>query len=152
MPINPLAAAKELAARSDWKLSNLELQKILFLSQMFYMGHNDGLPLIEGAFEAWDYGPVHPLVYHRLKVFGREPVRNVFRSVDEIKDHEKAEFLAGAYDSMKDFPPSRLVAITHMADGAWDNNYVPGRRGIVIPNEDIMNEYKLRATRVDRAD
>lgn len=38
MTVSVLAAAKRLAQRSNWSLSNLELQNILYLAHMFYMG------------------------------------------------------------------------------------------------------------------
>ncbi|RWO77206.1 type II toxin-antitoxin system antitoxin SocA domain-containing protein [Mesorhizobium sp.] len=67
MTLHVLSAAKHLAKQSGWSLSNLELQKILYLAHMFYLGRT-GEPLVSGHFEAWDYGPVHPDLYHRVKV------------------------------------------------------------------------------------
>mgnify|MGYP006283548483 CR=1 FL=1 len=77
MTVSVLSAAKRLAARSGWTLSNLELQKILYLAHMVHLGRTDGAPLVHGLFEAWDYGPVHPDLYHRVKIFGSSPVKNI---------------------------------------------------------------------------
>ena len=74
MTVNVLNAAAHLIERSNQSLSNLELQKLLYLAHMFYMGRYDGEPLVHGEFEAWDYGPVHPTLYQRARTFGSNPV------------------------------------------------------------------------------
>ncbi len=143
MAISSLSVAKEICRLSDWGISNLQLQKILYLAHMVYMGQQDGDPLIDGNFEAWDYGPVNPPVYHQVKAFGKKPVKNVFHSVPDIADQDLSDFLEGAVDSLSKLAPSRLVAITHDEKGAWAKNYFPGH-GAIIPNEDILAEYRMR--------
>lgn len=142
MTIPVLSAAKRLAKRSGWSLSNLELQKLLYLSHMFYLGRTGGEPLVPGYFEAWDYGPVHPNLYHRVKVFGADPVGNVFHANPEPSDGPEAAILDEAYDKLGNAGPGRLVNATHRAGGAWDINYTPGVRHCIIPNSDILNEYR----------
>lgn len=70
--------AKFICEKGDWCLSNLKLQKILYMSQMYYMGKNNGARLVDTSFEAWDYGPVSPALYHRVKAFGSSPVQDIF--------------------------------------------------------------------------
>lgn len=147
MTVSVFAAAKRLGEKSGWSLSNLEMQKLLYLAHMFHLGHHEE-PLVSGLFEAWDYGPVHPSLYHRAKVFGSSPVENVFHSAPDLDDGTEAELLDDAVEQLSHNRPGRLVAITHWDQGAWAKNYVPGERGIVIPNEDILEEYKERVRRV----
>ena len=143
MTVPVFAAAKRICERSGWSLSNLELQKLLYISHMFYLGRHDE-PLIQGYFEAWDYGPVQPNLYHRAKIFGSSPVGNIFRFAEELGDRAEARMLDEAVAELSKAPPGRLVAITHWDMGAWAKHYVPGGRGIVIPNEDILLEYRDR--------
>ncbi|MEJ6849532.1 type II toxin-antitoxin system antitoxin SocA domain-containing protein [Sinorhizobium fredii] len=142
MTVPVLSAAKRLSSRSGWTLSNLELQKILYLAHMFYLGRNNGQPLIPGHFEAWEYGPVHPDLYHRVKVFGSDPVQNIFHGYRELEESPERDILDEAYDSLGKAGPGRLVNATHRRGGAWDINYIPGVRHCTIPNEDILNEYR----------
>jgi len=142
MAVNILAAAKRVAERSGWSLSNLELQKILYLAHMFHLGRT-GEPLVYGNFEAWDYGPVHPTLYHHAKMFGSSPVENIFHSVPAIPDGPEAEILDEATQGLSGASPGRLVAATHRIGGAWEKNYVPGTRNVIIPNADILGEYKV---------
>ncbi len=142
MTVSVLSAAKRLAKRSGWSLSNLELQKLVYLAHMFYLGRTGGRPLVRGYFEAWNYGPVHPELYHVAKVFGSDPVRNIFHGAPDIPDGPEAKILDEAYDSLGKLGSGRLVSATHRAGGAWEINYTPGIRNSLIPNEDILEEYR----------
>ena len=144
-PVSALAAARHMCEKSDWTVTNLELQKMLYLAQMVYMGDHDGEPLFIGRFEAWDYGPVLPEVYRYARVFGSTPILDVFFGVRPIDDEERREFLNSAYDQLSTRTAGDLVNITHWSGGAWNKYYTPGDKGIVIPNEAIFQEAKDRS-------
>jgi len=141
MAVSVLSAAKHMAERSGWSLSNLELQKLIYLAHMFYLGRT-GEPLIRGNFEAWDYGPVHPDLYRVARIFGRNRVENIFHGIPDVPDGREKEILDEAYDSIGKVGASRLVNATHRKDGAWEKNYVPGERHCLIPTHDIIDEYR----------
>lgn len=142
MTVPALSAAKWLAQKSGWRLTNLQLQKILYLAHMFYLGRRHGEPLVTGHFEAWDYGPVHPELYHRAKVFGSSPVRNIFHGTDDLDAGAERDILDEAYEALGHLRPGQLVNATHRPNGAWWRHYEPSRRSAVIPNEDILREYE----------
>lgn len=142
MTVDVLAAARHMANRSAWSLSNLQLQKLIYLAHMFYMGRNDGEPLVHGRFEAWDYGPVHPKLYARAKIYGSDPVHDIFSGEARLANTREGDILDEAFDSLGNTKPGQLVNITHAPNGAWDNAYIPGARRIIIPNEDILQEYR----------
>jgi len=48
---------------------------------MFRLGRTGSIPLVNGRFEAWDYGPVNPELYQRLKIYDAASVRNIFRVI-----------------------------------------------------------------------
>ena len=141
MAINVFSAAKFVGQASGWAMSHLYMQKLLYIAHMCHLGQNDGEPLLEGHFKAWDYGPVHPVLYHRAKVFGADPVQNIFRSSPEVGDGLERETLEITQEGLKDFSGSKLVAITHRDGGAWAKHYSPGSRGVIIPDKDIIEEY-----------
>ena len=60
MAVSALSAGKRLGKHSGWTLSNLAMQKLLYIAHMYHLGMYDATPLVTGHFEAWDYGPVHP--------------------------------------------------------------------------------------------
>lgn len=145
MAVSALSAARALCEIREWTVSNLELQKILYLAHMLYLGTHDGEPLITENFEAWDYGPVVPELYRRVKGFGDQPVRNVFHWIHDINSGSP-EYIAlrEAADATENMKPGKLIAITHWKDGAWAKTYRAGERGIVIPNKLILEEYRAR--------
>lgn len=142
-PISALTAARHMCERSDWSLTNLKLQKMLYLAQMMHLG-STGERLLNGSFEAWDYGPVLPSVYSEVKAFGGGAIRYMFGG-GTVSDDERAEFLADAYAQLSQRTAGQLVNITHWSGGAWAKNYRPGAKGIVIPDADIIQEYQARA-------
>lgn len=126
----------------DWNVSNLRLQKVLYIAQMFYMGRNNGDRLVDATFEAWDYGPVVPALYHKVKMFGSRPIADVFYDALRFnEDDRRRMFLMDVCIDLLHRRPGELVEITHWENGAWAKNYAPGIRGIEIPDADIIAEF-----------
>jgi len=145
MPLTSFQAARKVCELGGWKVTNLGLQKILYIAQMIFMGENNGARLIDTDFEAWDYGPVSPEVYRRVRMFGANPIQDVFFGVARPNDRLRETALQDVMKFLAGKKPAELVAITHWKEGAWAKNYQPGAFGIVIPDKDILDEYRKRA-------
>jgi uncharacterized phage-associated protein len=144
MPVSALSAARTLCEARNWRISNLELQKLLYIAEMYLLGLT-GHSLINEDFEAWDYGPVVPEVYSRARGFGKGPVPNVFHWVPPIPANSpERSFLFDLAAQTKKFSAGQLVNITHWPGGAWAAHYRPGEHGIKIPKIDILKEYRDR--------
>lgn len=151
MSVTAIQAAKHACEASGWTITNLQLQKILYIAQMVYAGKHDGKRLIAGDdFEAWDYGPVLPSLYHRVSAFGSSPIKNIFHGVADIGNQADADFIGKAAKTLSSYPPFRLVEYVHDKYSAWHKHYHPGVRGITIPHESVIEENKARA-RAQRA-
>ena len=142
MSIDVLQAARIVGERSGWKLTNLSLQKIVYIAHMFHLGTYDDA-LVNGNFQAWDLGPVHPDLYHRAKRFGAGPVTSIRDPEGPVTDQEE-ETLKQAFNFLGGKTPGQLVSITHWSKGAWAKNYRSGVRNRIIPREDILDEYRAR--------
>lgn len=140
--LSPLTAARYICEGRDWSISNLELQKMLYLGQMLYLGEHQER-LIGGAFEAWDYGPVLPSVYREAKAYGSRPIR-FLAGASKIVDKDRRGVLDQVIDQLSNMSAGQLVSITHWKEGAWAKNYVPGVKGVMIPDRDIVEEYNRR--------
>lgn len=143
MPVSVFSAARHLCERGGWGLTNLKLQKILYLAHMIHLGEKHA-PLINERFEAWDYGPVAPDLYRQVKAFGSAPIRNVFHGFTAPQDAEVLNSLNEVQDQVGHLTAGQLVQITHRPGGAWDTHYIPGAMGVRIPNEAILLEYQER--------
>jgi uncharacterized phage-associated protein len=140
-------AAKFVCEAGGWQVTNLKLQKLLYLAQMIHMGENDGARLFNGEFEAWDYGPVEPSLYHDVKMFGGRPIQDIFFGTKRIQSGTEFDVLKGVCNVLLPKSPAELVSITHWPKGAWAKRYVSGVRGIKIPDEDVLNEYRARVAK-----
>jgi len=141
MTISVFDAAKRLCEKSGWSLTNLELQKLIYLAHMFHLGQH-GEPLIKEHFEAWDYGPVQPDLYHHIKVYGSSKVKSMFHLGESVKDDSTEGIILDKVCKQLSSKPARwLVAVTHWKDGAWAKHYGSKSFGKIIHNEDVFQEY-----------
>ena len=139
------SVAKYICEKSGWSVSNLQLQKLMYLAQMIHMGRTNGKRLFEGDFEAWDYGPVEPDLYHKVKVFGSGAIRDVFRNALGFNDEDpRRKVMDDVTSRFLKFSAGDLVEITHWDGGAWAKHYIPNARNVPIPDEDILAEYQDR--------
>lgn len=140
MPASIMQVARTLGQIADWSLSNLEMQKIAYIAEMLHLGR-EGSPLIREDWQAWDYGPVQPQLYHKAKVYGTAPVRDIFLQPSLHPGNSEHKAVKDAYKLMRNMNPGRMVAVTHRPGGAWANNYRAGRKGVIIPKSEIRDEY-----------
>ena len=145
MPFMVEKLVHRMCEKTDWSLSQLSIQKGLYISHMVHLGQNSGSPLVSEQFEAWDYGPVLPSVYQMLKMFGRKPVKNIFLEANGLDGTSAADVIDVIAAQIKEMRPASLVHYTHDPKGAWAKHYCPGARGVTIPNEDILSEYDWRS-------
>lgn len=139
-------AAAYLCEKSNWKLSNLSLQKMLYMADMNYVGKY-GERMLDEDFQAWDYGPVLPSLYHDCKAFGAKAIPPIFWGARDISGTAEARMLDTAWENLKSATPGRLVETTHSELGAWVCRYVPGAKQIKITTQDMIDEYKRRRAR-----
>ena len=100
-------AANYLVMISGNSISNLQVQKILYMADMNFVGKN-GERLLSEDFEAWDYGPVLKTLYHKCKAFGSKPVPNVFWGSKDISGTPESAIIDLAWKNLKDATPGQL--------------------------------------------
>jgi uncharacterized phage-associated protein len=138
--LNSFEAAKVMCQLSEWKITNLELQKLLYISHLVLLGAY-GKKLVNENFQAWNLGPVLPSVYHWLKVFGISPIRDMFGKYNTSKDSAEFKIMEEVYDALREMKAYDLIGLTHKEKGGWAKNFEPGLNAL-IPDNDIINEYK----------
>ena len=119
-----LTVAEHIIGRCNEKgrpISNLKLQKILYFVQAEFLV-TTGHVCFREDIEAWDFGPVVPIVYHRYKVYGSAtipyfPIKMTCRILaDDI------EIMDGIIDECAKYSASKLVEITH-SQAPWIKAY-----------------------------
>jgi len=124
-------AVLQLARERGVSISNLKLQKLLFLCHVFFLARTGGGNLISGNFEAWQYGPVHREAYDAFKSYGDQPITEaalrfnpVTRErtpIDMPDDQAVKDVVSDVVKTYGDWPPARLVELTHAKNGPWDH-------------------------------
>jgi uncharacterized phage-associated protein len=69
--------------RFGYSTSHLELQKLVYFAHGLLLSQS-GEPLVDGYFEAWEHGPVHPHIYQNFKKFGKGDITELCESTDLI--------------------------------------------------------------------
>jgi uncharacterized phage-associated protein len=145
-----LSAARTLGRISGWTLTNLEIQKILYVAQMEHLERTKA-PLFPEEFEAWQHGPVVSDLYHSLKQFKKEPVKDVFDDPPFPSESEEGASIQAAYDKTRHMTPGQLINFSHRPGGAWEAVYHNLRRHQVIPMDLIRREADHTARASDDA-
>lgn len=133
------AAAGTLGELSQWSLTQLEYQKILYVAHMLHLGRT-GERLFEERFEAWDYGPVVRELYQATKAYGAMPIPS-FTDERFRDDYDEYQTLVDAYTMTKHLSAGQLVSYVHRPGGAWEQHYVPGGRQRFILDETVISEF-----------
>ncbi|OUP09796.1 type II toxin-antitoxin system antitoxin SocA domain-containing protein [Collinsella sp. An2] len=102
------------------ELTNLKLNKLVYYAQVEALRRN-GAPLFDDAIEAWQYGPVEPLVYHTFKQYGRGVVASA-PAMCEVDDATKGiiRYVSNTYGRLSAFD---LVSLSHRKGSAWELVY-----------------------------
>jgi uncharacterized phage-associated protein len=136
-------------------LTNLALQKLLYFVHGLHLVETKR-PLVSGFFEAWRYGPVHPIAYRAFKAAGAEPIqfraelRDPFSGdtipLPECNDVEalaRVRLIVAMYAGMT---PGRLVEVSHAKGAPWqiivDKAGTETIIGLRIPNDLIASRFK----------
>ncbi len=145
MAITPIQAASAVCEIKDWKATNLEVHKLIYIAHMYMFGKSDGKKkLISEPFEAWPYGPVLRSLYTDLCSNGANPIPSrAFVDIEIPREKEEYTTLKAVVTALVDHNSAQLVANTHREGGAWDKTYQSGKK-IEIEDQAILEEYKIR--------
>lgn len=91
-------------------ITNLKLQKVLYFVQAYYLAKL-GKPLFSDKIEAWEYGPVVPVVYRKYRINGSDPIISE-EDKSSLSDEDK-ENVQKIWNTFGGYSASKLVDITH---------------------------------------
>lgn len=125
--VNTLSAvdvANELirvAHETGKPISNMKLQKLLYLAQGIHLALKNDTPLFEDAIEAWKYGPVVPSVYHKFKIYfsGEIPADHPFSNEGAVLSDEQKKLVRRVFELYGGLSAISLSNFTHLPDSPW---------------------------------
>ena len=129
-------AQRDVSAQQD--ISNMKLQKLVFFAQVLSVCMDKNDPLVSSNFHAWDYGPVSPLLYKKIKRFGssflslNDPdVRAVFAGCSAISDPRALAIIHAIWDQFKGYTSVQLSMLSHHRNSPWSVVYNTNRYGVI---------------------
>ena len=157
-PHDPRSIANLLLDEADRlaiNVTNLSLQKLLYFAHGLSLIET-GKPLVSGYFEAWQHGPVHPLVYRSFKDAGRAHIAFRAKGVDVltgrdrslplIDDPQALRFILKVLIAYGRLSPGSLIDVTHARGGPWDFIVKKAEHSVVlgmrIPDDVISERFK----------
>jgi uncharacterized phage-associated protein/DNA-binding transcriptional regulator YiaG len=133
-------------------LTQMAVQKLVYFSQVFYLGRFDKL-LIEEEVQAWKFGPVFASIRNdfdyvegpvkREFAFTDDELRDIMLSQKEIDaNREVREVLNDIWGIFGKYRTSELMHLTHLPETAWSYVY-DGSLNRSIPNGEIKRDYQV---------
>ena len=152
MSINSLSIANAVldeAERQGVSVTPMQLQKLVYFTNGWHMEIYNGQSIISDSFEAWQFGPVMPAIYHEFKRFGSRNISgraiNIFNGEAWKADIQPAKAtliqeVVGLYGKLSG---PRMSHLTHKEGTPWSKTWRGGvGSGNDIPNELILAEFK----------
>ena len=144
MPASPNAIANaflKLARDNGKSLTNMQLQKLVFLAQGYSLALL-GECIYDRQTHAWQWGPVIPRLYKALQTYGSGVVTGVLPVEDgDSITSDQQEVVAGVWDAYGSYSGSQLSALTHKQDSPWAKQWEL-KRFDPIPIDDIKSYYE----------
>lgn len=150
-----------LAAYPRARITNLTAQKIVYFLHGQYLISTE-TPLVSGYFEAWEYGPVHPMLYNSLRHLGASPLTapilrkdiqsGAWNELLPVADWNVRSFIRQATEPLLSLSPSQLVDLSHARNSPWDIVTRIGRQrtwGLRLDNELIARHFRFHKRSVD---
>lgn len=135
----------ELAENNGAALTNMQLQKLVFLSQGFTLGLL-GRPLYHQDTFAWQFGPVVKDLYKSLQKYGRNEVTELLPEAGPTDfGDDEIEIMEAVWQTYGKLSGIELSEITHEPGTPWSQTWAEHQFS-VIPQQLIAAYYQQLAT------
>lgn len=163
MSYHPAIVANALLKRGRERgctIDHMKLQKLVFLVHAWRLA-KQGVPAVNREAQTWDYGPVFPELYSKLRDQGREPITKLIPTFDSdtrtfktfvpnSSDEETWDVVNFVLDRYGKLSAGQLSNLSHEPNGPWDQ---ARRKGDDYIPDDLIRDYyreqsKLRNARI----
>lgn len=136
----------ELAREKRDSLTPMQVLKLVYIAHGWMLGLH-GKPLIKDDVQAWQYGPVIPVLYNAMRSYGGSPVTAAVRApANDRLSNEEDDVVQQVYEEYGSFTGPALSRLTHARGTPWALTYVPGEFGIEISSDLIEDHYRQLAS------
>ncbi|HVZ30610.1 MAG TPA: type II toxin-antitoxin system antitoxin SocA domain-containing protein [Asticcacaulis sp.] len=145
------------ADRRGLAITNMALNKILYFAQGWYLATKKRELFLQD-FEAWEMGPVSPVIYQQFKSAGSNPIKDRAKTINlhsgsqEASEYSLSREEEGHLIRMLEFYGHRSAAVlshmSHEQGAPWDMvRNSDGYLGMKIPNGLIKAFFESKLTK-----
>jgi len=152
----PLSIANAILDESDRQglsVTPMQLQKLVYFANGWHMEINSGQPLVGSSFEAWQFGPVMPELYHEFKRYGSQRITgraiNIFGGAAWAANllPPQNTLIAEIVNIYGRLSGPKMSQLTHKTGTPWSLTWNGGLgSGNDIPNNIILAEFRRLRT------
>lgn len=128
-------AQKDHEAKQD--ISNMKLNKLVYFAQIVCLAIF-GRAIHGNNTHAWDYGPVAPSLYKKIKQFGSRPisladpeVAQIFKDASKVEAVEAVKSIDIVWGALKGKTAVQLSMMTHRPGTPWEITYEKNQYGVI---------------------
>jgi len=136
---------------ADHLMTQMKLHKLTYIAHGWNLAIF-GEPLVADAAEAWDNGPVFPLMWTRVLEFGCDEQGRILgnggRPARLLLSRSQQDLLRRVWKRYAGFSAGTLSNITHEPGTPWTRTYTSQGSHAIIDNETIRNHYGDLADRI----
>lgn len=138
---NEFIKLSQSANDQEHEVTNMKLQKLVYIAHGYYLGVS-GQPLIHNDIHAFEWGPVIPVLYKRLKSFGSRKVDSLIATnADCPEDVLIKAVISIVWHDYGQFDGLALSRLTHKPNTPWSETWGLSKHG-VITNKKIQDYYR----------
>ena len=136
-------------------LTPMKIIKLVYIAYGWYLALTKGKRLVDEHPQAWNLGPVFPSLYHSLKNYGNNEVRDLIPTNNLIPasfDKNLKTFLDIIWSAYGKYDGIYLSSITHTQNTPWSQVF-PSGFNVEIPDDLITKHYteKLESNKQEKA-
>jgi uncharacterized phage-associated protein len=136
---------------ADHLVTQMKLHKLTYIAHGWNLAIF-GEPLVADAPEAWDNGPVFPLIWSRVMEFGCDELGRIFgpggRPARLRMSRSQEDLLRRVWKRYSIFSAGTLSSMTHEPGTPWTQTYLNSGSRTIIDNNLIMSHYGDLASRI----
>lgn len=119
--------------RGSKEVTQLQIQKLMYFFEAYYMNVKKTDKLYDCNFNAWMFGPVAIPLYKEYKNFGEFSISltDEKKNIGERISKDKKELLVELYKVFGTLSANQLVNLTHQVGSPWYNKWEENNRRVV---------------------
>lgn len=132
----------DICNKTNKPVSNLELQKILYFLQIYFLKECSGKLLYVDDIQAWSHGPVIPDIYYTFSGYGGIVIRNSYDVSDITKGIQ--DLLGPVVMQLSELGIWKLRGMSCQNNNAWGQTYKQGTGDRKVIDITLLRENELR--------